>query len=201
MVYVFSRGWEMDSVLWCYISPAFSSCIPVTAVPMAKILSFRGKIPIASLLEIFSRKCWILNHANGLSMKVMKLEKNGSGGHCLQPSLLCSVLCWWAVDWLVLTRAPYSGVHFLLNERYKYNHSDAESFNWFSEFQIFSEKICRYFIFKNDMIEWMLHAPLAYNFIWMPLCIHQSGRCIYELKLLKIQFLLEHFITYVLNLK
>lgn len=47
----------MDSVLWCCIGPDFSkSYIPVTAVPMAKILNITGKIPIASLLEIFSRE-------------------------------------------------------------------------------------------------------------------------------------------------
>lgn len=82
----------MDSILWCNIGSDFSSCIPVTAIPMAKILSFRGKIPNASLLEIFSSKRWILNHANVLSMKVMKLEKSGSGWHWLEPSLLCIVL-------------------------------------------------------------------------------------------------------------
>lgn len=70
--------------------------------------------------------------------------------------------------------------------------------------EIISEKkICSYFIFKNDVIERVLHAPLAYTFIQMPHCIEQSGGCIYELELLKIQFLLERFITYtfILNLK
>lgn len=90
----------MDAVLWCYIGPDFSSGIPVTAVPMAKILSFRGKIPIASLLEIFSSKCCILNHANVLSMKVMKLEKSGSVGIAYSPhssALLFAGELW--TDW------------------------------------------------------------------------------------------------------
>lgn len=164
---------------------------------MAKILSFGQEIHIASLLKVFCRECWILNHIEVLSMKVMKLGKSGSSRHCLQPSLLCAVLCWWASG-LVLRRTPYRVAHF--------------SFEWQVQIQpqqwgmlkiISEEKICCYFLFKNDVIEWVLHAPLTYTFILMPHCIEQSRGCIYELELLKIQFLLERFITYtfILTLK
>ena len=153
-------------------------------------------IHIASLLKVFGRERWILKHIGVLSMNFMKLGKTGGSMCCPEPSLLCTVLRWWASG-LVLRGAAYRVAHF--------------SFEWQVQIQpqqwgmlkiICEKKICCYFVFKTDVIEWVLHAPLAYTFILMPHCIEQSRRCIYELELLKIQFLLERFITYtfILNL-
>lgn len=78
---------------------------------MAKILSFRGQIHIASLLKVFCREYWTLNHIEELSMKVLKLGKSEGVRHYPQTSLLCTLLCWWASG-LGLRRGPYRLAHF-----------------------------------------------------------------------------------------
>lgn len=48
----------------------------------SKYSALEGKIHIASPLKVFCRECWILNHIEALSMKVIKLGKSGGGRHC-----------------------------------------------------------------------------------------------------------------------
>lgn len=125
----------MDSVLWCYIGRDFSkSCVPLTAVPMAKYSALGAKFPLSPCWKFSVGSAGFLTMLVCWAWKLWSWRKVPVVGIAYSPHSTAPFFAgelWTDWSWV----KPLTLVFiFLLNDRYKYSHSDGERLNWFSDF-------------------------------------------------------------------